>query len=369
MGLFLDIKSQHSAGVNSYSSVSSNIVHFTALNRALSQRRIVKFVDGLSRDSLELHVKTLSSAEMEGRAVGSKGINLARDYISNKFDEIGLKPVKKLGLKSYLQDYNTESYVSHLDDDKISGFVLSDKHNSVITSNLLGMIKGKRYPNDFVIITAHYDHLGKTSDGKVFPGADDNASSVSALIEIARGLKKTGTKRSVIFAALSGEEAHLTGVNTLMQSLKDNNLKNKVQIIDIEMLGAKGGNKLDILKYKPSLSQNMVENMKNACEAIGSKFHVMRPDPNLLNQAEKFSRFNFPAVCLTWDFKAKSAHPHYHQYSDTFENMNKDVFEKAAKSVAAITYYETHSRPPITSKPKNIITRIKNLFKSKNKVA
>jgi len=357
----------------SFYTKNNKAVNFKAFNRKLSPKKVVGFVNDISRDSLELHLKKLTEPQMEGRAVGSEGMNLAKDYISNQFKEIGLKPVKKLGLNTYLQDYETEPYIPLLEEgSKVDGWVYSkNKGPKVQTSNILGMIKGSRYPNDYVILTAHYDHLGKTAEGVLFPGADDNASSVSALIEIARGLKRTGTKRSVIFAAVSGEEKYRTGVLPLMSSIEKNKLKSNVEIIDIEMLGAKKGDTLDILKYKPSLTNNMVENMKQACEIIGTKFHIGRPGPKVLNNAEKLSNFNFPAVCVAWDYKGKKTHPYYHTSLDTFENVNKDVFEKAAKSVAALSYFESNSRPVITKKYSSIISRIRNFFtpKTKSKIA
>ncbi len=80
-----------------------------------------------------------------------------------------------------------------------------------LAKNVLGMVKGTQQPDSFLVITAHYDHLGKMGEKCYFPGANDNASGVSMLLNLAKYFKENPLKYSVLFIAFAGEEAGLQG--------------------------------------------------------------------------------------------------------------------------------------------------------------
>lgn len=77
--------------------------------------------------------------------------------------------------------------------------------------NLCGYIKGTQQPDSFLVFTAHYDHLGAMGKNAYFPGANDNASGVSVLLNLAKYYKKNPSKYSIAFIFFSGEEAGLLG--------------------------------------------------------------------------------------------------------------------------------------------------------------
>ncbi len=147
---------------------------------------------------LAAHVEVLSDPVMQGRGVGTVGIDLAADYIATQFEEIGLQAPGD----SYLQTWS-EALPSG---------------ESASFSNVIGVLPGTddTLKNAPIILGAHYDHLGMETDANgnesVFAGADDNASGVGILIEVARKLQKSfSPKRSVIFVAFAGEESGLIG--------------------------------------------------------------------------------------------------------------------------------------------------------------
>ena len=78
-------------------------------------------------------------------------------------------------------------------------------------TNICGYIPGTEFPDSFLVISAHYDHLGKMGNQVFFPGANDNASGVSMLMELAHFFAKNPQKYSVAFLLFSGEEAGLLG--------------------------------------------------------------------------------------------------------------------------------------------------------------
>lgn len=157
---------------------------------------------------LKKHVTYLSSDKLEGRGTGTKGERKAGDYIIKSFKKSGLKPYP--GQKDFRQEFTAKK----------------GKHGEVKAHNILGYIdNGQPYT---IIIGAHYDHLGKgdqgsslkpNSDGEIHNGADDNASGVAGMLELARyyATNKKIEKYNFLFTAFSGEELGLLGSKYLTE--------------------------------------------------------------------------------------------------------------------------------------------------------
>jgi len=161
--------------------------------------------------SIKPHVVKLADDRLEGRGGGYKGERMAADYIAAEFKKAGLKAV---GTKGYFQEFRFQPYHP-------------TKAWEVMTSqNVLGMIEGSdpTLKNEVVVTGAHYDGQGRTgqadptrnpapagSTDEIWNSANDNATSVAAIIEIARAMKATKPKRSILFAAFGAEEHGMTG--------------------------------------------------------------------------------------------------------------------------------------------------------------
>ncbi|MBN2484630.1 MAG: M28 family peptidase [Bacteroidales bacterium] len=87
----------------------------------------------------------------------------------------------------------------------------AEMRKNFVTSNLTGYIKGCEVPDSFLVVTAHYDHLGKMGSEIVFPGANDNASGIAMLFSLARHYSNNPPKYTMVFCALSAEELGLLG--------------------------------------------------------------------------------------------------------------------------------------------------------------
>ena len=153
----------------------------------------------ISADSLSKHVYFLASDTLEGRSPGTKGCLMAANYIAEEFIKLGINP---------------------LGDDFFHHFMFRTGANSIEAKNILGVIEGNdpllKY--EYIVLGAHYDHIGyyfehhSEKQKVVFNGADDNASGVATIIEIARQLKQNKLlKRSIIIAAWDAEESGLKG--------------------------------------------------------------------------------------------------------------------------------------------------------------
>ncbi len=157
-----------------------------------------------SAEQLRQHVNYLAAPEREGRGFGSAGLESAGEYIKEQFAAAKLQPGGDNG--SYFQTFSAR------------GGVDNSEHQ---LRNVIAVLPGSdpKLKGEVALLTAHYDHLGfgwpgvrADAVGKLHPGADDNASGVAVLIEIARQLAtRPAPPRTIVFIAFSGEEAGLLG--------------------------------------------------------------------------------------------------------------------------------------------------------------
>jgi len=131
------------------------------------------------------NIKFLASEELKGRGLGTPEIDKAADYIAQKFQEAGLKPIDD----NYFQKFT---------------HVFKDKGELNLT-NVIGVIPGTdpKLKDESVVVSAHYDHLGfgwpdvrKGNEGKIHYGADDNASGVAIMIELAQSMAKNSQTKT-----------------------------------------------------------------------------------------------------------------------------------------------------------------------------
>lgn len=183
---------------------------------AMAQRGMKKGLATINRATAEAHVRFLADDELLGRYMGSPGGRVASNYIVAQLRQLGVAPL----LESYFQPFEAYFFKSRKKlypqghPDIPSVYLVSD----VITfrmRNVLGVIPGRR-ADEYVIIGAHYDHLGyntRLESDSVYNGADDNASGVSAVLQLARAFAASGVRpeRTVVFAFWDGEECGTFG--------------------------------------------------------------------------------------------------------------------------------------------------------------
>ena len=146
----------------------------------------------IDSNQLLLDLKTLSADDMQGRLVGTPGGAKAREYIVRRFKQSGIQPFGD----SYLQPFQF-SY-PRKPNEKINGV------------NVVGYLKGDRTPEKYIVVTAHYDHVG-IKNGEIYNGADDNASGTAALFALAQYFTKHRPVHSLIFVATDAEEGSGAG--------------------------------------------------------------------------------------------------------------------------------------------------------------
>ena len=170
------------------------------------------------RQRLEQHVYTLAADSLNGRQAGSPDAVRAANYITRQWREMGLKPLWNNDYRMPFETHGTSGY-----------------------NNLIAIIEGNdpELKNEYIVIGGHYDHLG-VRKGKIYNGADDNASGTACVTEVARQLlaHQGELKRSVIICAFDAEEMGLYGSNALAEYMQKNNLIGRVQLmVSIDMVG------------------------------------------------------------------------------------------------------------------------------------
>lgn len=146
-------------------------------------------------------LRILSTDEMAGRGVGTAGGEMARNYLVGRFDALGIAPPAMGRLQPF--------------ESTVTGQGGATRTYSGV--NILGLIPGTRVTDKYIVITAHYDHEG-VKNGEIYNGADDNASGVATMLEIAARLKAAPPEHSVLFVALDAEEEGLLGARHFVEA-------------------------------------------------------------------------------------------------------------------------------------------------------
>ncbi len=191
--------------------------------------------------SLKTDLTYLADDKLEGRETGTKGGELAADYIAKRFAEIGLMPKGDNG--NFFQVFNQKPKGVH-------GETLSDSVKDVSVKNVLGYIGNGAATT--IIIGAHYDHLGfgdesslNTGAKAIHNGADDNASGTAALLQLAQDLKEKYKNNNYLFIAFSGEEKGLWGSSYYSKN-STIPISTVNYMINMDMVGRLAENKLAI---------------------------------------------------------------------------------------------------------------------------
>lgn len=254
-------------------------------------------------------VEVLSSDAYQGRKTGTKGAEMARAYIIERF--------QKLGLKSYPQNVN---YAQEFTFNSRGGA----KTNG---TNVIGYIAGKN--SNVIVVSAHYDHLGVVKD-EVFNGADDNASGTAGLLKIAAYFSKNKPTNTIIFAAFDAEEMGLQGAKAFVAN-PPVPINTIAVNLNMDMISHSDKGELYVcgtFKY-PALKKHIDTNRKDIKVILG------HDDPKLghddwTNQSDQgaFNAKNIPFL-----YFGVEDHKDYHKATDEYQTITKQFFSNAANAV------------------------------------
>jgi len=287
----------------------------TTTSKGLDSNKIsTNFIDSVS---VKKHLYTLASDEMEGRKPGTSGIEKAAKYIENEFKRIGLTTFE--GLKNYRQTFS---------------FTDRRSKKEITSANIIGVLEGNSKKDEYVIISAHYDHLGtkKSGEDKIYNGANDDASGVTGVLALAEYFKKVGNERTLVFVAFTAEEMGLLGSIHFGKGIDASKF---VAGINLEMIGkipSFGPNTAWLTGFERSDFGKIVQ--KNL---IGSGYQLF-PDPykkfNLFFRSDNASLARLGVPSHTFSTTAIDVDKEYHQVSDEAETLNMTVITQTIQAVA-----------------------------------
>ncbi|WP_396603081.1 M28 family metallopeptidase [Algibacter sp. R77976] len=259
--------------------------------------------NNISLEVIKSSLEYIASDELEGRNTGSEGIEKAAVFIENQFKTNNIKPY----FETYRDSFNIKEIIGY---------------------NVIGYLEGNdpELKNEFVILGAHYDHIGtaKAVNGDVIAnGANDDASGTVAVLEWAKYFSKTkSNKRSILFTLFSAEEMGLKGSEHLAKRLKKENL-DLYTMINFEMIGVPRAEH-EIMAYISGYEKsNMAEklNAYGSAEMIG--FFPKAKSFNLFMRSDNYpfyDAFKVPAHAIsTFDF---TNFDYYHHVDDEADKMD-----------------------------------------------
>jgi hypothetical protein len=271
-------------------------------------------------------VKTLASPAMEGRAVGKPGGKLAREYLLARFRELKLEPA--FG-KGYEQPFRFTPFRGVMFWRK-SFWQKKDPLDGV---NVAGIVRGTVDPTHFLVVSAHYDHLG-IRDGKLYPGADDNASGTATMLAAARWFAAHPPKHSILFVGFDGEERGLKGAEAfiakppvpLAQLLVD---------VNFDMVSRNPDKEIFVtgLHANPQLAPMVDAVRAHAQPTIIYGHDFPRPFWSMDDWTDQSDQGAFAEQGIPFLYLGVADHPDYHQPTDTFEHIEPPFFLGVVESV------------------------------------
>lgn len=296
---------------------------------------LAKLAPAFSSSRMMEHITYLASDEMKGRELGSPELDTVANYISSKFQQFGLAPGADDG--TYFQSFEKAFHGK----------------GNLNVKNVIGIIPGSNSKlEEAVIISAHYDHLGlgwpdvrKGHEGEIHNGADDNASGVAILLELAKSLGKSyKPARTIIFVAFSGEEAGLVGSRYFIDNYKKYPADKILANLNFDTVGRLFENKLMILNSNTAREWKFIFMGTEYTTGIASEIITQELDAS---DQVSFINKGIPAIQFF-----SGPNEDYHKPSDTIEKIDPNGLVKIATVGKEVIQYlsERDAIMPFTGK-------------------
>lgn len=269
----------------------------------------------IAADALMATVRTLASDEYQGRAAGTEGGAKARALITDRFAKIGLRPFGS----SFEHPFTFTPKASSASD---------EAPTPIQGVNIIGRCPGTEPGLPVIVLSAHYDHVG-IRDGRIYPGADDNASGVAVLLEIAAQCLARPFRHDIVFAAFDAEERGLQGAAAFLAAppVAPERIALNVNL-DMVARGDKGEIFIAGTHHYPRL-RPLLEPVA-ARAPIGVRFGHDLPGSGTDDWTMQSDHGRFHQAGIPFVYFGVEDHPDYHQPTDTADKINPDFFAKAA---------------------------------------
>ncbi len=285
-------------------------------------------------EALMQHVRELSSEKMQGRGLATDGIKLAEAHIAQAFAAAGLEPGGSD--RSFIQSWQAAE---------------GPDGEEVRMANVIGILRGRNadMKDQSVVVSAHYDHLGfgwpdarAGMEGQRHPGADDNASGVAVLIEVARNLVQTlEPDRSLVFVAFSGEEWDLKGSREFLRLSEPFPAEQIFAMVNLDSVGRLEGKPITV--FGSGSASEWMHIAMGIGFVTGIQSTCIADDPGGSDQVN-FQRAGIPAVQLF-----SGLHGDYHRPSDTADRVDSGGMIQVATFLKEMLLYLSSRPEPLSS--------------------
>ncbi|MBX2826583.1 MAG: M20/M25/M40 family metallo-hydrolase [Flavobacteriaceae bacterium] len=292
----------------------------------------IDYSNTITVEDLKNHLYTFSDDKMEGRMTGEKGQKMAAEYLQNFYKANGITAPNNDG--DYYQEIPAE-YFGRMDEPKPS-------------ENVVAFIKGSEKPDEVIVLSAHYDHVG-TRDGKVYNGADDDGSGTVGMLEIAEAFQKAvkdgnGPKRSILFLHVTGEEIGLYGSKYYTEN-PIFPLENTVCNLNTDMIGRIDPAKKENPNYIYLIgSDKLSQELHDVSAAVAQEYSDLEldykfnaeDDPNRFyyrSDHYNFAKNNIPVI-----FYFNGVHEDYHKPTDTPDKIEYELLQKRTQLIFQTTW-------------------------------
>src|SRR5262245_32936727 len=302
----------------------------------------------ISAEALRPHVEYLASPQLEGRGTPG-GKQLARDYIVKQFEDLRLEPL--FGKTGFLQE--------------IPGANGKQGERTIVGTNIGAWLPGSdaALRDEFVILSAHYDHLG-VRNGSIYAGADDNASSVAMMLEVARRFVRSEKKprRSLVFLSCDLEEQMLWGARWYVAH-PPKPLKQVRLFITAEMIGRTLG---DLpMKTIFVLGAEHAEGLKSIVNAVPvpPELEVAHLGIDVIGTRSDYGPFRSEKVPFL--FFSGGEHADYHSPRDTAERVDFDRAARVSNLIGEVCrkVADAETTPAWTEKPAHELDEVRTLHR------
>ena len=310
-------------GLNSYSQQAKSVISDPT-----------KYLNLITESDLKILLTTVASDEMEGRDTGSPGQKKAGKFLIQQYQKNGV-PYPK-GASSYYQNIPSASLNSR------------NKENLPDSENIWAFIEGSEKPEEIIVVSAHYDHVG-IKNGEVYNGADDDGSGTVALVQIAKAFSKAkkeghGPKRSILFIHMTGEEHGLLGSKYYSENPLFP-LKNTITDINIDMIGRRDEAHVASNNYIYLIGSDYLStDLYTICEKANNEFVHLNLDYtfNDKNDPNRFyyrsDHYNFAKNGIPSVFLFNGVHADYHKATDEVSKIEFDALAKRTQLAFSIAW-------------------------------
>jgi Zn-dependent M28 family amino/carboxypeptidase len=253
----------------------------------------------------------LAADSMEGRRVGTPGGVKARTYLKSRLAALGVAPLK---------------------DSLAMPFASAGRGNDTLRGvNLVGVVKGTKTPDSYIVLSAHYDHVG-VREGKIYPGADDNASGTAAVLAIAAWLKKNPPANSVVIALWDAEESGLRGARAFVDA-PPIPLAQVIANVNLDMVSRNDRNEL----YAAGATPNPhLKPLLDALVSVAPLTLKLGHDSGAGqdNWTSQSDHGVFHAKGIPWVYFGVEDHADYHKPTDVPDRVPQGFFYRSVQTIA-----------------------------------